>query len=110
MIILFGSYKPNAERGGRLERLGGHYVIAVGYGANVAGDLDPSAVLLHDSNDGHLGAKFVNAHRVQSVTELWSDGELLARSNQLVRLERAPIRKDGRIAFLETVLSFRTGN
>ena len=106
VIILFGSYKPNADRSGRLERLGGHYVIAVGYGANPAGNLDARSVILHDSNDQHQGVKFVYAVPAGDRTELWSGGDLLVRSDSLIRLDQAPIRKDGRVAYLETVFSF----
>lgn len=106
VLILFGSYKPNPERGGRLERIGGHYVAAVGYGASVTGDPDPFSVILHDSNDGRQGVKFVHGRTVEKRTELWERGKLLKAGRNLVQLINAPIRQDGRIAFLETVFSF----
>lgn len=105
VVILFGSYQPDKSRGGRMERVGGHYVAVVGYGRNVDGESDSTCIVLHDSNDSFTGRKFVHAQRVDGPTELWSDGELLARSQNLVRLKNAPIRKDGRIAFLETIFT-----
>ena len=107
VVILFGSYKPDAANGGRLERVGGHYVAAVGYGINAEGLADPEGVILHDSNDGVTGDKHVQARTVERITELWDRNELLARSRKLVKLKNAPIQKDGRIAFLETIFSFR---
>jgi glutamine amidotransferase-like uncharacterized protein len=107
VIILFGSYKPNPDRDNRLERVGGHYVAAVGYGQGADGASDPAMVILHDSNDGVSGCKYVRAVSWGEPLELWSESELLGASEHWVQLENAPIRQDGRIAFLETVLSFR---
>jgi len=106
VAILFGSYKPNPDKGGRLERVGGHYVAAVGYGANIAGEHDPSGVILHDSNDNHQGVKFVYGKTIKERTELWERGKLLKAGRDLLQLINAPIIQDGRIAFLETVFSF----
>ena len=106
VAILSGSYKPNPDKGGRLERVGGHYVAAVGYGANIAGEHDPSGVILHDSNDNHQGVKFVYGKTIKERTELWERGKLLKAGRDLVQLINAPIIQDGRIAFLETVFSF----
>ena len=110
VIILFGSYKPNAKQSERLERIGGHYVSVVGYGEDEHGQLDSSTIILHDSNDSHDGNKYVSARPVTEPTELWSDGELLTKSSRLVELQNAPIRKDGRIAFLETIFSFHVSS
>ena len=106
VMILFGSYKPNPEASGRLERVGGHYVTAVGFGHD-GRDADPSCYILHDSNDGLAGQKYVGAKPVGEMTELWDDEQRLIRSRHLVQLVNAPIRKDGRIAFLETIFSVR---
>ena len=106
VIILFGSYKPNPEQADRLERVGGHYVAAVGYGQDRDGTANPNSIILHDSNDRHAGQKIVVAKHTSSELELWSDDQLLTKSSRLVQLDNAPIRKDGRIAFLETIFSF----
>lgn len=107
VIILFGSYKPNPKQGGRLERVGGHYVSAVGFGKNSRGLDDESCIILHDSNDSHLGKKFVRAQAADEEVELWDKDNRLAKSADLVELENAPIKKDGRVAFLETIFSFQ---
>lgn len=78
----------------------------MGYRENQDGGPDPSCVILHASNDSLDGNKYVFANRVSETTALWSDGELLKESRQLVRLDNAPIRKDGRVAYLETIFSF----
>lgn len=106
VIILFGSYKPNEKNAGRLERVGGHYVAVVGYGVNSAGNEDSTSILLHDSNDRYDGIKYINAGTERSPVELWSEGEILSSNKPLVRLENAPITKDGRVAYLETIFSF----
>jgi len=105
VIILFGSYKPNRDHDNRLERVGGHYVAAVGYGLDSDGQSDPASILLHDSNDGVNGNKYVRAMNGEESIALWANGERLAESRHWVQLENAPIRQDGRIAYLETVLS-----
>jgi len=105
-MILFGSYRRNAEHPDKLERLDGHYVAVVGHGRNQAGQAAPQMVLLHDSNDGLHGIKYVSARQLDGSVELWQDGTKLAQSDRLIELENAPIRKDGRIAILETVFSF----
>ncbi len=43
---------------------------------------------------------------VEKRIELWSEGESLVQSRKLVELKNAPIQKDGRIAFLETIFAF----
>lgn len=106
VVILFGSYKPNSEKGGRLERVGGHYVAVAGYGQNAQKQTDSTSIILHDSNDSFQGNKYVYARHTAESTQLWSEGTLLAESRNLVRLENAPIQKDGRIAYLETIFSF----
>ena len=107
VLILFGSYKPNPDMSDRLERVGGHYVAAVGYGQAADGSVSPESVILHDSNDALMGHKYVQGRVVSSVTELWADGAVLARSDRLVELVNAPIRQDGRIAFLETIFAIQ---
>ena len=106
VMILFGSYRRNPDRPEKLERLGGHYVAVVGHGINPNGQPSSHYLLLHDSNDGYDGIKFVSAQAIQGPAELWQDDVRLARSNRLVQLNNAPIRKDGRIAILETIFDF----
>ena len=106
VIILFGSYKPDPKQDDRLERVGGHYVAVVGYGEGPDGH-EAGKIVLHDSNDSFAGRKYVQGSTVDTPTELWDDGERLIRSRHLVRLDNAPIRQDGRIAFLETIFTFR---
>ncbi|MFN3191767.1 MAG: BPL-N domain-containing protein [Aureliella sp.] len=106
VMILFGSYRQDPDHPEKLKRLGGHYVAAVGHGVDAAGQPDSQSFMLHDSNDGHHGIKYVQAKRFDSPIELWQDGERLVRSQNLVQLVGAPIQRDGRIAILETVFSF----
>lgn len=68
---------------------------------------DDSCIILHDSNDSHFGNKYVYARKVDREVELWEEDERLAKSVNLIELENAPIQKDGRVAFLETIFSFR---
>lgn len=100
VAILFGSYRVDTATG-TLIRLGGHYVAVVGIETNANG----TTVVLHDSNDGLTGGKLVTA-KPPTETILLSDEEVLADKQRVVQLENAPIRKDGRIAFLETVFAF----
>lgn len=101
VAILFGSYRED-EATGKLTRLGGHYVAVVG----VEHDEQQTTIVLHDSNDGVDGEKRVTVRGPSTVVTLYSEGEILAKSKQLLQLENAPIRRDGRIAFLETVFTF----
>ena len=100
VAILFGSYREDDS--GQLQRLGGHYVSVVGMNTE-AGE---TVIVLHDSNDGFEGPKHVIANPIDKKLQLYSEGELLAEGIGLVELINAPIRKDGRRAFLETVFQF----
>jgi hypothetical protein len=110
VMILFGSYRRDIDQPKKLKRLGGHYVAVVGHGLDSTGQANSQSLLLHDSNDGHNGIKYVSAREIGGPVELWQNGSLLASSSRLVQLDNAPIRSDGRIAILETIFSFHVSD
>ena len=107
VMILYGAYRKRDSDDTSWDRIGGHYVAVSGFESRDQSTRLPTAILLHDSNDRVVGDRRVVPVSRLAAQAFYDDGEPLYQGQALLELQGAPHRKDGRVAFLETVLAYR---